>query len=218
MMGSPTSEDDHESDECQHRVTLTKDYWLGETEVTQEQYRAVMGKNPSYFLEGGAYPVENVSWADAMAFCERLTKAERANGNLPDGYEYTLPTEAQWEHAARGGQNNGQYHVYCGSDEISSVAWYDTNSSSSTHPVGQKKSNELGLYDMSGNVWEWCRDWYEDYPNGLVTDPVGPSSGSCRVLRTGEYGTSRSTPWAVGTCTPSWAWWRERPYRIRQLE
>ena len=94
-MGSPTTEKDRDDDERQHRVMLTKDYWLGETEVTQEQYRAVMGKNPSYFLEGGAYPVENVSWADAMAFCERLTKAERDNGNLPDGYEYTLPTEAQ---------------------------------------------------------------------------------------------------------------------------
>ncbi len=187
MMGSPTSEDDRDSDERQYRVTLTKDYWLGETEVTQEQYRAVMGKNPSFFLEGGTYPVENVSWADAMAFCERLTKAERANGNLPDGYEYTLPTEAQWEHAARGGQNNGQYHVYSGSDEISSVAWYYTNSGSLTHPVGQKKPNELGLYDMSGNVWEWCRDWYGAYPVGSITDPAGPSSGSCRVLRGGSW-------------------------------
>ena len=187
MMGSPTTEKDRYSDERQHRVRLTKDYWLGETEVTQEQYKAVMGRNPSDFSEGGAYPVETVSWTDAMAFCERLTKAERDNGNLPDGYEYTLPTEAQWEYAARGGHKASRYHVYSGSDEINDVAWYYYNSNSSTHPVGQKRANELGIYDMSGNVWEWCRDWYGDYPSGSVTDPVGPSSGSDRVLRGGSW-------------------------------
>jgi formylglycine-generating enzyme required for sulfatase activity len=187
MMGSPTSEKDHYGNETQHHVTLTKDYWLGETEVTQEQYKAVMGRNPSSFSKGGAYPVEDVSWTDAMAFCEKLTKAERTNGNLPDGYEYTLPTEAQWEYAARGGHKASRYHVYSGSDEIHNVAWYDDNSSSSTHPVGQKRANELGLYDMSGNVWEWCRDRYDGYPSGSVTDTVGPSSGSFRVLRGGSW-------------------------------
>ena len=187
MMGSPTSDKYRSDDETQHRVTLTKDYWIGETEVTQEQYKAVMGRNPSYFSKGGAYPVENVSWTDAMAFCEKLTKAERANGNLPDGYEYTLPTEAQWEYAARGGQKAGRYRVFSGSDEINDVVWYDDNSSDSTHPVGQKRANELGLYDMCGNVWEWCRDWYEAYPDGAVTNPVGPSSGSNRELRGGSW-------------------------------
>ena len=186
-MGSPSSEEDSYGNESQHRVTLTKDYWIGETEVTQEQYKAVMGRNPSSFSKGGKYPVEWVSWTDAMAFCERLTKAERENGNLPDGYEYTLPTEAQWEYASRVGHKASRYHVYSGSDEINDVAWYDDNSNSSTHPVGQKRPNELGLYDMSGNVWEWCRDWYGDYPSGSVTDPVGPSSGSYRVLRGGSW-------------------------------
>ena len=202
MMGSPTSEDDRGSNEHQHHVTLTKDYWLGETEVTQEQYKAVMGTNPSYFDKGRAYPVENVYWQDAMAFCERLTKAERANGNLPDGYEYTLPTEAQWEYAARGGHNNNKYHIYSGGDEINDVAWYINkndvawyinNSNSSTHPVGQKRANELGLYDMSGNVWEWCRDSC-DWNSGVVTDTyrddiMDPlcSNGSNRVLRGGSW-------------------------------
>jgi len=193
MMGSPTSEDDRGSDERQHHVTLTKDYWLGETEVTQEQYKAVMGQNPSYFTKGGAYPVENVSWTDAMAFCERLTKAERANGNLPEGYEYTLPTEAQWEYAGRGGHNNNQYHIYSGGDEINDVAWYYDNSNSSTHPVGQKRANELGLYDMSGNVLEWCRDSC-DWNSGVVTDNyrddiMDPlcTNGSYRVLRGGSW-------------------------------
>ena len=187
MMGSPISEIGRDRNEVQHRVTLTRDYWLGETEVTQEQYRAVTGKNPSDVDKGEAYPVKNVSWVEAMAFCERLTKVERANGNLPEGYEYTLPTETQWEYAARGGHRGSGHHVYSGSDAIYDVAWYDGNSNRSTHPVRQKCANELGLYDMSGNVWEWCRDWYGDYPTGSVTDPTGPLSGSRRVLRGGSW-------------------------------
>ena len=193
MMGSPTSESGRIDNEIQHRVTLTKDFWLGETEVTQEQYRAVMGSNPSRFSKGGKYPVEYVSWTDAMAFCERLTKAERDNGNLPDGYEYTLPTEAQWEYACRAGTTtpfnfgstlngdkaNCNGNCPYGMDEGKYV--------DATTEVGKYGANAWGLYDMHGNVWEWCRDWYDGYPSGSVTDPVGPSSGSYRVLRGGSW-------------------------------
>ena len=187
-MGSPTTEKDRKDDEAQFRVTL-KDYWLGKTEVTQEQYEAVMGENPSYFRKGGNYPVERVSWTGAMVFCERLTKAERANGNLPDGYEYKLPTEAQWEYAARGGHKNSRYHIYSGGDEINDVAWYYNNSKRSTHPVAQKHANELGLYDMSGNVEEWCRDIYEANPYSAIKEPPDdlPPEGPCRVLRGGSW-------------------------------
>ena len=192
-MGSPSSEKDRYDSESQHRVTLTKDYWLGETEVTQEQYKAVMGRNPSYFSKGGKYPVETVSWKDAMAFCKRLTKAERANGNLPDGYEYTLPTEAQWEYACRAGTTT----PFSFGSTLNYRANYDGNYPygnvgkdrylECTAEVGSYAPNDWGLYDMHGNVEEWCRDWYGDYPGGAVTDPQGPSSGSDRVIRGGSW-------------------------------
>ncbi|MBP5673791.1 MAG: SUMF1/EgtB/PvdO family nonheme iron enzyme [Victivallales bacterium] len=171
-----------------HKVTLTQDFWMGETEITQSQYAAVMGerKNPSKFSKGGNYPVEGVSWYDAMAFCRKLTERERSAGRLPSGYGFSLPTEAQWEYAARGGHKSSGYK-YSGGDKLNNVGWYDDNSGKSTHPVRQKKSNELGLYDMSGNVWEWCRDWNDRYPTGAVVDPTGPSSGSRRVLRGGSW-------------------------------
>lgn len=190
-MGSPSSEKGRYDNEGQQRVKLTRDYWLGETEVTQVQYKAVIGRNPSSFPKEGKYPVETVSWKDAMAFCERLTKAERASGNLPFGYEYTLPTTAQWEYAARGGHKNSCYHVHSGGDEISDVAWYALNSNGLTHPVGQKRPNELGLYDMNGNVREWCRDWCRNWypvdPKNVIYDPEGPSSGSYRAIRGGSW-------------------------------
>ena len=198
MMGSPMSEDDRGSNEHQHRVTLTKDYWLGETEVTQEQYWAVTGKNPSGFI-GGAYPVECVSWEEAMAFCKMLTKKERENGTLPAGYEYTLPTEAQWEYACRVGTTtpfsfgstlngdkancNGNYPY--GTDE----GKYLFN----TTAVGRYAPNVWGLYDMHGNVWEWCRDSC-DFNNGVDTDTyrddiMDPlcNRGAERVLRGGSW-------------------------------
>ncbi|MCR4575848.1 MAG: SUMF1/EgtB/PvdO family nonheme iron enzyme [Lentisphaeria bacterium] len=175
-----------------HKVTLTQDFWMGETEITQSQYEAVMGKNPSYFKKGGNYPVEWVSWFDAMAFCRKLTELERSAGRLPSGYEYSLPTEAQWEYAARGGGKSKGYK-YSGGDEIDEVGWYGDNSNNATHPVRQKKPNELGLYDMSGNVWEWCRDSCK-WKNGVVTDTyrdgvVDPwcRSGPFRVLRGGTW-------------------------------
>ncbi|MBR6057796.1 MAG: SUMF1/EgtB/PvdO family nonheme iron enzyme [Victivallales bacterium] len=201
---------DGDSDEKPvHKVMLTTDFWIGETEITQSQYVVVMGKNPSSFKKGGDHPVESVSWYDAMAFCLKLTERERSAGRLPSGYEFSLPTEAQWEYAARGGGKSKGYE-YSGSDNLDKVGWYDYNSGGSTHPetavrtttkagwydynsggsthsVRQKKPNELGLYDMSGNVWEWCRDRYGGYPNSEVTNPVGPSDGSYRVLRGGSW-------------------------------
>jgi formylglycine-generating enzyme required for sulfatase activity len=180
-MGSPASESGRSDDEGpQTQVTLTKSYWLGKTEVTQAQWEALMGNNPSSF-KGADRPVEQVSWNDAMQFCRKLTERERAAGRLSESYEYALPTEAQWEYACRAG-TTGQY---AGDGNLGDMGWYGGNSGNTTHPVGQKQPNAWGLYDMHGNVWEWCLDWYGNYPGGSVRDPTGPSSGTNRVLRGG---------------------------------
>ena len=171
-----------------HPVTLTRDYWLGKFPVTQIQWKAVMGSNPSFFKMGDYYPVESVSWEDAMAFCRKLTEIGRWNGSLPRGWRCMLPTEAQWEYAASGGSLSQGYR-FSGGNDVDEVAWYKGNANDSTHAVGRKKANELGLHDMSGNIWEWCNDWYGKYPMGAVTDPKGPLSGSNRVLRGGARGT-----------------------------
>lgn len=175
-MGSPKNERDRSSDEKQHQVTLSN-YHIGKTVVTQALWKAVMGKNPSYF-KGDNLPVEKVSWNDCQQFIQKL--------NQLTGKKYSLPTEAQWEFAARGGTRSRGY-LYAGSNNLNDVAWHDGNSGNKTHPVGQKQPNELGLYDMSGNVWEWCQGWYDSYPDGMQTDPVGPSSGSDRVNRGGSW-------------------------------
>ncbi|MBO7524585.1 MAG: formylglycine-generating enzyme family protein, partial [Verrucomicrobia bacterium] len=191
-MGSPEDELGRDYNETQHQVTLTKGYWMGQYEVTQAQYEAVMETNPSDF-NGADLPVEQVSWDGAMEFCAKLTANEKTAGRLPEGYEYTLPTEAQWEYACRGGTrgalNNGKYmsdKFEC--DEMDEVGWYWYNSDYMTHPVGQKQPNAFRLYDAHGNVCEWCLDWYGDYPTGPVTDPAGPETGSHRVMRGGSYG------------------------------
>ena len=182
-MGSPDWEGGRFDDESpQTRVTLTKGYWLGKTEVTQAQWEALMGNNPSNF-KGADRPVEQVSWEDAMQFCRKLTEHERSGGRLPDGYEYTLPTEAQWEYACRA-ETTGPFP---GGGSLEEMGWYAGNSGSATHPVRQKRANAWGLYDMQGNVWEWCRDWFGGYPGDSVTNPSGPSSGSGRVLRGGGW-------------------------------
>ena len=191
IMGSPTDELGRDSDETQHQVTLTQGYWLGRYEVTQAQYEAVMEKNPSKF-KGADLPVEKVSWYNAMDFCAKLTDIERAAGRLPEGYEYTLPTEAQWEYACRAGTTTALNSGMNLSDknkcpEMDEVGWYEYNSDSTTHPVGQKMPNAWGLYDMHGNVFEWCLDWHGSYPSSAVTDPKGSSSGSYRVLRGGNW-------------------------------
>ena len=159
-----------------HEVTLS-DFCIGETEVTQGLWKAVMGSNPSNF-KGDNLPVETVSWNDCQKFIEKL--------NLLTGKTFRLPSEAEWEYAARGGIRSKHFR-YSGSDTIDDVAWYDGNSSDVTHAVKTKNGNELGLYDMSGNVWEWCSDWYESYSSGTQTNPQGPLSGSNRVLRGGSW-------------------------------
>ena len=155
-----------------HKVTVSS-YHIGKYEITQAQWKAVMGTSPSMFT-GDNLPVEKVSWIEAKEFCDSLSKKT--------GKKYTLPTEGQWEFAARGGTKSKGY-LYSGSNAVEDVAWYSDNSNSTTHAVGTKAANELGIYDMSGNVWEWCADWYAPYSSDAVTDPTGPDTGTLRVIR-----------------------------------
>jgi formylglycine-generating enzyme required for sulfatase activity len=164
MMGS----DKCDNEKPIHKVTISQDFWLQKTEVTQAQWQAVMGNNPSNF-KGNNLPVETVSWDDAQEFIKKL--------NAKGEGTYRLPTEAEWEYAARAG-TTGDY-----AGNLDSMAWYSANSDMKTHPIGQKQANAWGLYDMHGNVWEWCEDWYDSYPSGTVTDPTGAASGSYRVIR-----------------------------------
>ena len=179
-MGSNSGDSDEKP---VHRVTLTNDYYMGETEVTQELWYAVMGSNPSNW-SGARLPVEQVSWNDCQTFIEKLNSLTA--GKRPAGRSFRLPTEAEWEYAARGGSKSKGY-TYAGSNTIGDVAWYDGNSGSQTHDVAGKAANELGLYDMSGNVWEWCADWYGSYPSSPQTNPTGASGGSDRVDRGGGW-------------------------------
>ena len=174
-MGSD-EEDAYDDEKPVHQVTLST-FSIGEAEVTQELWQAVMGTSPSH-LKGPKHPVENVSWYDCQSFIRKL--------NSLMGRNFRLPTEAEWEYAARGGKKSKGYK-YAGSNDIDEVAWYDDNSGSQTHDVATKRANELGLYDMSGNFWEWCQDWYSDYSSGSQTNPKGPSSGSRRVFRGGSW-------------------------------
>ena len=176
-MGATSEQGSEISDEKPvHSVTLSG-YYIGKTEVTQALWQAVMGSNPSYF-EGDDLPVEQVSWDDCQEFIRKL--------NSLTGQNFRLPTEAEWEFACRGG-NNSRGYKYSGSNYIDNVAWYDGNSGDKTHPVATKSPNELGIYDMSGNVWEWCADWYGDYSSGRQTNPKGPYGGSYRVYRGGSW-------------------------------
>jgi formylglycine-generating enzyme required for sulfatase activity len=175
-MGSPSTDDGRSDDENQVSVTQSKAFWMAKTEVTQEQWQAVMGSNPSHF-KGDKLPVENVSWDAAQEFIKKVN----GSGEIPAGWKLCLPTEAQWEYACRAGENG----PFSGGS-IDEVAWYNENSESKTHPVGTKKQNAWGLHDMHGNVSEWCADWYgNELPGG--TDPLGPSSGVRRVLRGGSW-------------------------------
>ena len=177
MMGSPDSDSDaYDNEKPQHWVTLS-DYYIGEIPVTQALWQAVMGGNPSYF-QGVNNPVECVSWYDCQEFLKKL--------NQQTGMTFSLPTEVQWEYAARGG-NKRKGYKYAGSNSVKDVAWYMENSGGMTHPVKGKRANELGLYDMSGNVWEWCQDWLGSYSSTPQTNPIGPVTGSCRVLRGGSW-------------------------------
>jgi len=192
MMGSPESDDESLSlEKPQHKVRITKPFYLGVYEVTQAEYEEVMGKNPSYFSTGGSgmihvlgmdtprHPVEQVSWHNAMEFCRKLSAKE--------GKKYRLPTEAEWEYACRAGATTR----YSFGDEPASLgeyAWYGRNCGGKTHPVGEKKPNAWGLYDMNGNVWEWCHDWADEnyYAVSPTDDPPGPETGSIRAIRGGS--------------------------------
>lgn len=165
-----------------HNVTVSS-FYIGKYEVTQKEWVEIMGSNPSYF-KGDDLPVEMVSWNNIQEYIRKL--------NAKTGQKYRLPTEAEWEYAAKGGASTGSATAskYSGSDNIDEVAWYWDNSGKQTHSVGLKKPNELGIYDMSGNVWEWCSDWYGEkyYSESASKDPKGPGSGDFRVLRGGSWG------------------------------
>ena len=172
--------DEYSDENPVHLVTLSQDYYIGRFPVTQELWRAVMGIHAPCNFKGDKLPVETVSWEECQVFVQRLSQ-------LTDR-DFRLPTEAQWEFAARGGVESKGYK-YAGSNNLDEVAWYTENSGGKTHEVGTKQPNELGIYDMSGNVWEWCLDWYSSsYPTASpVTDPKGSSSGNCRVYRGGSW-------------------------------
>ena len=170
---------------------------MGKYEVTQGEYLAVMGSNPSYFngarrvIDYGTdltRPVETVSWGDATKYCAQLTQRERAAGRIGTNSVYRLPTEAEWEYACRGWTSTGfSYGDDPGYTNLTNYAWYSANSDGQTHPVGQKLPNPWGLYDMHGNVMEWCQDWQAGYPGGIAVDPRGPGTGSFRVIRGGYF-------------------------------
>ncbi|MDX2250620.1 MAG: SUMF1/EgtB/PvdO family nonheme iron enzyme [Bacteroidia bacterium] len=179
-----------------YKVTLSH-YLIGKYPVTQELWLALMPENPSEF-KGNNRPVENVSWFDAVRFCNALSKSQ----GLEEVYTFKgkeevvanhkakgfrLPTEAQWEYAARGGAHHTDNYEYAGGNDLHPLGWYKENSHNQTQPVGLKIPNQLGIYDMTGNVWEWCGDRYDNYPSGEQVDPVGPDTGSIRMYRGGSW-------------------------------
>jgi formylglycine-generating enzyme required for sulfatase activity len=192
QMGSTNG---YDNEKPVHSVTV-KSFYMGKYEVTQKEWAEIMGTNPSKF-KGDDLPVENVSWYDAIEYCnkrslkEGLTPAYRGSGDSItcnfSATGYRLPTEAEWEYAAKGGDKDYLTLSYSGSNNADAVGWHTDNSGGRTHPVGTKLPNDLGLFDMSGNVWEWCWDWYGDYPASARTDPAGPASGALRVLRGGSW-------------------------------
>jgi formylglycine-generating enzyme required for sulfatase activity len=173
--GTFTMGDENLSDATPHEVEVSS-FYIQKTEVTQELWEAVMGSNPSQNKSWKDNPVTNVSWDDCQAFIKKL--------NSISGKKCRLPSEAEWEYAARGGKQSKGYK-YAGSDNLDEVAWHGGNSNQKIHPVAEKKPNELGLYDMTGNVWEWCNDWYGDYRVKFIKNPQGPDNGTYRVLRGG---------------------------------
>jgi formylglycine-generating enzyme required for sulfatase activity len=214
-MGSPTNEAERLSDEVQHTVTISRGFWMGKHLVTQGDYLGVAGSNPSHFrngttaLGGGTggtitnellHPVETVSWNDATNYCALRTQQERAGGRIPTNCVYRLPTESEWEYACRAGTTTAFYlgsSLQSGQANFNGVYEYDAvqgttvNSSGinlgKTTPVGSYAANPWGLYDMIGNVFEWCQDWYGTYPAGTAVDPQGPATGTYRVFRGGNW-------------------------------
>lgn len=191
-MGSPTTEvgraDNPDNEGPQTAVTITRGYWMGKYEVTQREYLAVMGSNPSQFKGDANRPVEMVSWMNATNYCARLTTQERSAGRIPVGSQFRLPTEAEWEYACRAWTSTRYSH---GDDpdylQLGDYAWTAENSAGATHPVGEKLPNPWGLYDMHGNVFEWVQDRYSEFAGGNAVDPLGPAIGSTRVIRDGSW-------------------------------
>ncbi|MFN4920099.1 MAG: formylglycine-generating enzyme family protein [Planctomyces sp.] len=189
MMGSPAGENDRDRDEILHQVTISKPFYMGRTEVTQGQWKKIMGTEPwkgqKYVQEGDDYPAVYVNWHDAVAFCKKLS--------AHDGKTCRLPTEAEWEYACRGGTNTA-FSFGDDAEVLSDYAWWggilgsgNAQDAQYAHQVAQKLPNAFGLYDMHGNVFEWCSDWYGNYPSTPLTDPRGPDSGSFRVWRGGSW-------------------------------
>lgn len=181
MMGSPADETGRDADEGPyHQVTINRPFYMQTTEVTQGQWKRVMGNNPSHFSScGDECPVEQVSWEDVQGFIKKLNSLEGTD-------KYRLPTEAQWEHAARGGTTT-RFHTGNSDDDLLRAGWLKANAGAKTHRVGQKTPNAWGLYDMHGNVYEWVQDWYRLYAAGSAADPEGPPSGLKRVRRGGSW-------------------------------
>ena len=206
MMGSPATEEDHQDDEKQHTVVLTKGFWLAETEVTQGLWQAVMGSNPSSFKKGAGYPVEKVSWED----CQEFIRKVNTSGKLPPGVKAALPTEAQWEYACRAGtQTVFHYGNSLSSRQANFDGRYPYGGASqgvdkkSTVAVQSYQPNTWGLYDMHGNVWEWCADRYGEYGSGQQTDPPGAKDGRYRVLRGGSW---NYHAWLCRSANRAWGW------------
>jgi formylglycine-generating enzyme required for sulfatase activity len=213
QMGSNNGDSDEKP---VHNVTV-KSFYMGKYEVTQKEWMDVMGSTVARQRDmrgsGDTYPMYYVSWYEAVEYCnkrslkEGLTPAYRGSGDTITcdfkATGYRLPTEAEWEYAAKGGNKDSMVFEYAGGNSPGSVAWYNGNSGNSTHPVGTKQPNSLGLYDMSGNVWEWCWDWYGSYSGSSQSDPGGASSGSVRVLRGGGWSTTVVRSAVRGDNTPS---------------
>jgi formylglycine-generating enzyme required for sulfatase activity len=188
-MGSPNSEADRYDDENPiTQVSITNGFWIAKKEVTQAEYQAAMGNNPSWYKSNVNNPVEQVSWHDATNYCAKLNELGRADRSLPRGFAYRLPTEAEWEYAARAGTttrfsfgDDASYSLLAG------YGWFSVNGADTTHPVASKQPNPWNINDMYGNVWEWCMDWYGAYPGGAMNNPRGPQTGTLRVFRGGSY-------------------------------
>ena len=167
-------------------VTISRDFWMGKYEVTQSEFASVLGSNPSHFTGDSNRPVEKVTFLDALNYCEAITQRERTAGRLSTNYEYRIPYEAEWEYACRAGTTN-LFSFGTNTSVASEFAWTAENSEATTHPVGLKRPNDWGLYDMHGNVWEWCLDWFAPYPPGPLTDPTGPAASKFKVFKGGGW-------------------------------
>ena len=196
-MGSPVSEIDRDKDEVQHSVRLTHGFFLSEVECPQALWFGVMMTNRSS-IRGADLPANQLTWNDAAEFCRRLTARHRSEGYLPADWRWDLPTEAQWEYACRAG-TTGPF-----AGDLDAMAWHEKNAGNKPHAVGTRLANAWGLYDMHGNVMEWCRDWYASYPADLAIDPTGPATGALRIFRGGNriYGPRRCRSAMRGSFSP----------------